>query len=503
MILRRNRCLTCKSRRVKCDSARPRCTTCRKACRTCTWEPDAGTGVLFRNEEAFARGLPRRPRAAYAQKPAQEAELVHFLRPAIAVPMRVQAFNYFAEHFLDWPFDMPDIGRDYMAHVLDHWHRADENSCLRLALSALSLAFFGRGRGAPAALEDADKCYSAGIGKAQNELRGLSADTLDNLIVATLLMTTYENVAFKEDRLVDGKRRPGTDQVGSRFWKDICHWEGTSALLQIRQEKGLSHNLPMYRVVRRPIIRAHILRGTPVPKALQDGAEFGEEGPSLALDMLTVRIAQIRARTLSPAEVTDSAGTTQAAAQLLVDAINLEADLAAWPLDLPEEWRYSVRSINDFPGSSHPSMLYDGSFYTFPTHGHAAVWLRYQAKHLIVITIIIRMLATAADSTSRRPCTADWLGHYTEKLGAVATDMCRSVPFFFGAHGDGAISPLEVQHVSPRIATLLGWPLAVALSIEIVPAPQKRWLQSRLQTVASVQGNAMLQSIAEKEAFKF
>jgi hypothetical protein len=59
------------------------------------------------------------------------------------------------------------------------------------------------------------------------------------------------------------------------------------------------------------------------------------------------------------------------------------------------------------------------------------------------------------------------------------------------------------REIVPKMATILGWPLTVAVSTEAVPKAQKQWLQRRLKTIASVIGAAVLHSVAEKGEFKF
>jgi hypothetical protein len=58
--------------------------------------------------------------------------------------------------------------------------------------------------------------------------------------------------------------------------------------------------------------------------------------------------------------------------------------------------------------------------------------------------------------------------------------------------------------ILPRMASLLAWPLTVAVSSEYLPKPHKRWLLSRLKMVADSLGDAVLESMVENgEEFKF
>jgi len=55
-------------------------------------------------------------------------------------------------------------------------------------------------------------------------------------------------------KYVPGTRSSVSDEVGSRFWKHVCHYVGAIGLLQVRQQSGYRANLALYRAVRRPIV---------------------------------------------------------------------------------------------------------------------------------------------------------------------------------------------------------------------------------------------------------
>jgi hypothetical protein len=55
-------------------------------------------------------------------------------------------------------------------------------------------------------------------------------------------------------KFVQNPRSSTPDDVGSRLWKNVCHYIGAMGLLQVRQQQGCSQNLPFYRAVRRPLV---------------------------------------------------------------------------------------------------------------------------------------------------------------------------------------------------------------------------------------------------------
>ena len=91
--------------------------------------------------------------------------------------------------------DLPDIGHEYGNYVLFNWVRARPGSSLHVALSALSHAVFGRARHENKALENAGKAQALSIVKTSKEMmevKQVSSQSIDQLLVATMLMGTYE-----------------------------------------------------------------------------------------------------------------------------------------------------------------------------------------------------------------------------------------------------------------------------------------------------------------------
>lgn len=96
------------------------------------------------------------------------------------------------QNFAEWPHAMPDMGHDYLSYALGQWSLAATGSSLHDALAAFSLAIFGRTRRSDAILEQAEGFYAQSIIKTLRETRDLPNSNIDQLIIATLLMTTYE-----------------------------------------------------------------------------------------------------------------------------------------------------------------------------------------------------------------------------------------------------------------------------------------------------------------------
>lgn len=108
------------------------------------------------------------------------------------VPVELHAFNYWATNYGAWSDDLLDVGHEYGTYALNHWHHVRSDSSVHLALTAFSLAVFGRARRVNSALEIAGKFYTRSIIKTQREINQISSDTVEQLLIATTLMASYD-----------------------------------------------------------------------------------------------------------------------------------------------------------------------------------------------------------------------------------------------------------------------------------------------------------------------
>ncbi|KAI9661610.1 MAG: hypothetical protein M1821_008848 [Bathelium mastoideum] len=510
MVYRSARCSTCKCRRVKCDSTLPSCQRCRKAGRICVWDPEGELTLPYKSENVFAQGQSRRLKRG-ADNALYSIAVKRSLPPSLSITVELHAFHYWAENFTYVPDDLPDIEQEYNSYALSAWNRAKPGSTLHLAVSAYSLAVFGRTRRMYKILEVADKYYTSSVVKMREEIQELSNERIDQLLISTILMTSYENTMYRRRKQYGLHPTPVVNGVSCPLWKDIWHHRGTIGLLHARQQQVCPRRSALDRAVRRPMIRSSILQGETVDAWLQNGALFGEEGPTLAFDALMVRVAAFRSKSLGCFRHIDSglAKDMTTLNDLTVEAQDLDHALDTWSLGLPEDFTFSLHLLGKEADSKN-SLQYEGATHRYATYGHAAIWNRYRAVRLVVNGVRLRLLS-AQDQFSQEAMRLDAKLENCEKtINALATDMCRSIPFFFTVNttkavdgpslGAGSIS--ESEHYIPNIAALLTWPLGVAVSIEAVPYHYKLWLRRRLKKIASVLGNDVVQHVAERKVLK-
>lgn len=249
-------CRTCVHRRIKCDTRRPICERCEKSHRACVWNPNELAGLQFVSENAYAQGRARRPRVSKDDLAARGQAVIRMTnptpRPSMALSLDDQAFHYWAHVYVPRADELGEAAHEWNTHVLGFWTKANPGSCIHLAVSTLSRAVFGRARGVPMALKQADQSYAQCLARTQQAVLGHASESMDELLLTTMLMGYFENIRFNVGLSeLSGHK---TDAVGSRFTNVFCHYEGAMGLLRVRRERGGNSEDVLDKAVRRQIV---------------------------------------------------------------------------------------------------------------------------------------------------------------------------------------------------------------------------------------------------------
>lgn len=255
MVFRARGCRTCVQRRIKCDIRHPICGRCEKAGRICQWNPNEQAGLHFISENAYAQGRPRRPRGS-KDASAEALEVIRTatssLPSSLSISLDDHAFHYWAQTYIPDADELHEAAHEWNSHVINHWMRAEPGSCLHLAVSTLSRAVFGKARGVPIALKEADRSYAQCLVRTQQAVSGQPNENMDDLLLTTMLMGYFENIRFNV--VTSESNGHQTDAVGSRFTNVFCHYEGAMGLLKVRRERCDGSDTELDKVVRRQIV---------------------------------------------------------------------------------------------------------------------------------------------------------------------------------------------------------------------------------------------------------
>lgn len=244
------------------------------------------------------------------------------------------------------------------------------------------------------------------------------------------------------------------------------------------------------------------------------------------LDTLMLRLVNLRARSLylfrnsswkTSGERCGLPDPTQISPQqIAIEAQELDSALEAWSMNVPDEWMFVVKRPPTFQSVFPAEYSYQCPIHIYASHGHAAIWNRYRAVRLVVNSIHRRALTCLLQCPMQLPFTLAQQALCQDQIESLAIDLCGGVHFFFDSSSNSAGHKAHIRsntieydfdqnrnHVRPRMATLLAWPLTVAVSTEGVPNAQRQWLLARMRMVAEPIGDAVLESVIEKGEFKF
>lgn len=192
----------------------------------------------------------------------------------------------------------------------------------------------------------------------------------------------------------------------------------------------------------------------------------------------------------------------------------LEDDLVQWADSMSGEWTFRKQEVPAQDASDDSRDTYDGSYNTYTSHGHASLWIRQRALRLIINSIFIKFIAIRMQTNTNHAHLLWKQERMRGNLASISTELCGDVPFFFtgvhiASHGD-VVTDASVSRSSgreleilPKLARLVAWPLAIAVSTENVPESQRQWLQGKLRVVASSLGDSVLGQVANRHEFQF
>jgi hypothetical protein len=256
-------------RRIKCDTVQPICGKCTKANRPCVWNPNEQAGLRFQDESAYAQGKARRPRSNPKDNRLANTTAVAIVEkqqplaaaPQIAFPISLdeQAFHYWIQTNISHASHLHEAAHEWHTYVLPYWMKAQPGSCLHLAVLTLSRAVFGRARNVPRALLQAGKSYSQCLARTQRAVSGNLHESMDELLLTTMLMGYFENIRYSIAGAETAMR--GVDAVGSSFTNVFCHYEGAMGLVETRRQcRGEDTDVTLDKVARRQIVSVLVSR---------------------------------------------------------------------------------------------------------------------------------------------------------------------------------------------------------------------------------------------------
>lgn len=233
-----------------------------------------------------------------------------------------------------------------------------------------------------------------------------------------------------------------------------------------------------------------------------------------------VRVAAFRSRALSffSERYSELSTSTPDLEYLAHTGKELEDDLVYWGGTMSGEWEFRQQPSSEDSDNDASPNTFDGCFNSYTSPGHASLWLRQRALRLIINSIFLKFIAVRLQSAIDQTHLLMKQTRMQGNLDSVSRELCRDMPYFFTpaplsressptstptSTSGTQLIPAHPLEILPSLASMLAWPLAIAVSTENVPEPQRQWLQKRLRAVANSLGDAVLHDVGNRGAFVF
>lgn len=228
-----------------------------------------------------------------------------------------------------------------------------------------------------------------------------------------------------------------------------------------------------------------------------------------------VRVAAFRARALAffPSASAGLSTSTPDLDFLAHTGKQLEDDLVDWAESMSVSKQYSncKEPLTTVPEDNSDLNTFDGHCSTYTSPGHASLWIRQRALRLIINSIFIKFISVRMQTSTDHDHLLTKQGRMKGNLDSISRALCADVSYFFkvpqSRDGKALVPALMTAEgelaIPPNLANMLAWPLAIAVSTENVPEPQRKWLQGKLGSVADSLGDAVLHDVRRRDAFVF
>ncbi|PYH47083.1 Zn(II)2Cys6 transcription factor [Aspergillus saccharolyticus JOP 1030-1] len=469
-------CSRCRARRLKCDQKRPSCSSCVRAKQICTYRDLAAFSFHDQTAEVVEK-VRRRPK-----QPSENADAscsaVSPDQASTAGENASTATNHKTNAWALQSFSAPAVDQG-VAYVLTYHvgaHRSvnghlsflplllqqESSPGLMASINAMGLAALGNIHGSPQLTQEARQQYTIALSETSSALQDTNSAQLDSTLASVLILGLYEII---------------TCQSRSLMVRWLNHIEGAMALVKLRGPEQLKRpvGLDLFMQLRGQYALSNLYRKKPAPAWLMALSEetAGIRGPQQSsaesffkyLTMVGDLCAQVGQKAKKTPE------------EIIREALQLDAMLAAWALTVDRRWRYKVvdATNDDLPADQH---IYGDYYHEYSEIGIAVIWNTYRMTRIVVHEIIAavceRLWRRSKGENSEHWAAIRQSAAITRQL---SEEVCASVPYFFGS----ARSNQRLVEASGLIR--LHWALFVASDCVGSTPRMKLWIMNRLDEI--------------------
>ncbi|TVY81600.1 hypothetical protein LSUE1_G003560 [Lachnellula suecica] len=406
------------------------------------------------------------------------------LCPQLSTPIDQQAACFFLANFVLLP--AKNTMRGYLDFLLPHLRKANPDSCLSAAFTAVAMASLGTRPNSKSLLPQADLCYVKALNEINLALKDPKMASSDSGLGAVLLLSFFEQIT--------------APRLNHQAWNS--HVDGAVALLKARGPKAFQN--PTGREVWHTVRATYTIQRIANSTAIEPSADWWMAVPP------TDKIIQVFAElNLKIAELKyDAEKTTILFARtptnyekilaLLRRAEQLEVESRTWFESLPLSWEARSEAWCDDMGIDYStSEVHPGRI-----DSYSEMWIAYhqniaRATRILVWSTILRCVAWLGGGQKDYRLSPEY-ARAQQACRPLIEDVVASCPYFFGwnkdkneAMGDKSFFACGTQDTG-SVKCLWGifvmWPLFVASSSDFSSPSQKGYLRGRLQYISGTMG---------------
>ncbi|KAK4898455.1 hypothetical protein LTR27_004052 [Elasticomyces elasticus] len=227
-------------------------------------------------------------------------------------------------------------------------------------------------------------------------------------------------------------------------------------------------------------LRACLFRGERAPASICNGSWHVTSSPAASLDLLMIRVTNVRAEMFGmTCKEPLASNSEEQYRDVITETEGLDLALERWLCCNDNGLSVDVSKTE----SDAPPCTID----------HAVLWTQYCAARMLLTDSRRRLLETKYIDPSCRPGATGLCASVQQLTDQLARQLQCAIAYLVtvivDTTGQAYMSgKTRTNQITPKAAMVIAWPMAIALSIDAIPQPQKQWLQTMAGTAAEVLG---------------
>ena len=331
----------------------------------------------------------------------QSDQIMTIGRPrSLTQPVEAQATSFFlSKYILGTKFEyLPSLYSPY----------SNQEDPLSASIEAVGLASLSNELKSIEVMQEARKRYVYAIKATNTVLRSPSSAKKDSTLLTALVLSLYEAITCKsvhslcswEHHMKDAMtliRLCGREQMDTQLGRQLLSQAAASVAL-------IAH-------------RTMVEVPTDIMSLFNHGLQYAsKDDPSWSYRILSIHFANFRAAVL--------AGSLSDPEAIIAAAKQLDHDFVAWSRNLPPSWHFQTV----FDEKADPSLVYEGYYHLYPTHGLAQSMNAWRISRLQLNQAIEKQVLRQQSFPIHPQAYAAVMYRVELNITSLSSEICATIP---------------------------------------------------------------------------